>query len=551
MRRILIIILLLPCCLLASPGVQAQDRNWWLQLQSFRGYNEANHLVGQISGRVSGLRIFRSLNNRYLVVSGRYTKGQAAQLRGQLITGGLIKDTSSITTGKHFREQVWPTANRPEAVETQQASTIRRGSEDAFAAQTALQWFGDYRGAIDGIFGAGTVAAIRNYQGRTETPVTGQLTRSQFNQLTASYEQELEYFGLQPVIRTAAGIAVDIPGNILRFSRVEEPFIYFEPVGNNRLQLFLISLTGSSATFESLFESMQLIDFIPDDGETQFSRDRFEIRAADDSISAYADVRLFDERIKGYLLIWDPVNETQMGRVTRAMSNSLQESSALTLTMPTVDGDRSSSPPLVRLDIPQPRFRQSGFFIDPQGIVVTSSVVADSCEQIFLFPNHEMMLGPVDRGADIALILPVDRQTPLSYARLRRGDPAKGEEITLSGFSFGGELGSPSQTPAIWNGNDPRNASMAHGLVAVDAYRGDIGGPVLDRSGLVVGALVADIEAGRRLPSGMHSVAKNKAISRLASQAGIDLDHADTAAELQFADLARDAKDITVLVECF
>ena len=538
-------------CVLISAALHAQDRNYWLQLNSFRNLPAAREYVREVSGQVAGLRIFRSSRDRYLVVSGQYPQREAAQLRARLMTRQVISEVSSITTGRHFRAQVWPSGSEEEP-EPAEPDGFRLGPDDAIAAQTALRWFGDYRGAIDGIVGSGTDAAIRSFQVRAGTAPSGRLTRGQFQDLMELYNHEIGITGLETAAHRASGISLEIPSAMLSPARIEEPFVYFDAAPSHQVQLILVSLPGNAVVFESVFHALQANSFIPEGGSRTLGRDRFEIRSENTDVSVYADVRLFEDRIKGYLIIWHPDNGGLMERVTRAMSESLLESSESTLTLP-VEGAEADSPPLVALDVPRPRFRQSGFYIDTSGSVATGSSVAESCGRILLSPSFEMRLGPVDHSSGIALLLPVNGQAPLGYARLRAApEISPGEPVTVSGYSFGGALGSPSQTSGSWHGDDPRPGREGQGLIAADAYPGDVGGPVLDGTGAVAGILAADRrDGGRQLPEGIHPAAASAALSRLAAAAGIAVQYSFSRADIHFSELARAAKDFTVLVECY
>ena len=551
-KKLIIFVMVAAIVSFNSDRLLAQEENYWIQIGSFRTMNEADALVRQISNRVSNLRIFLSNRGRYLVVSGRYPKRQAARIRDRIESEDLFGNTTNITVGRHFRSQVSP-PSQDGVIDSENSERFRLDTEDAIKAQNALKWFGDYDGKIDGIIGSGSIRAIQSYQERIGENPTGRLTRSGYHDLINAFETEIDLVGLEPITRRAAGINIEIPTNMLEFDRIEEPFVYFGPTRGHQIQMFLVSMVGNYLVLEGLFQSLNQLDFIPPGGARDLSTDRFVIQSEGNATTAYADVRLFEGRIKGFLLISHPRQNQLMARITKAMSESLQESSERTLITPTEDS--SSAPaasPLVELDIPRPKFRLSGFFLDPYGTVATSSLIADGCMRVFLAPSFEMRIGAVDRASGIALIVPVNQQSPLAYAKLRTTPLFKGEPMMLSGYSFAGELGSPSQTNVTWNGNDPRQPNRTDsGMVVGAIYPGDIGGPVLDHTGAVAGILIKDLQDAKRLPDGIHPVTLPDAVSRLAATMGIVTHHSFADENLDFASQTRNANDLTVLVECF
>lgn len=554
LKKLIIFVIVSAVVSFNSDQLSAQEENYWIQIASFRTMDAANSLVRQISNRVSNLRIFLSNRGRYLVVSGRYPKSQAARIRDRIESENLFGNTTNITVGRHFRSQTWPPSQDSDwSIDSESSGRFRLDAEDAIKAQNALKWFGDYEGKIDGVIGSGSIRAIQSYQERIGENPTGLLTQSGYRDLINAFKTEIDSVGLEPVTRRAAGINIEVPTNMLEFDRIEEPFVYFGPTRGHQIQMFLVSMAGNYLVLENLFQSFNRLDFIPMGGARNLSTDRFVIQSEGNATTAYADVRLFEGRIKGYLLVSHPRQNELMARITKAMSESLQESSERTLTIPIEDS--SSDPaasPLVELDIPRPKLRLSGFFLDPYGTVATSSLIADGCMRIFLPPSFEMRIGAVDRASGIALIVPVNQQSPLAHAKLRTNPLFKGELMILSGYSFNGELGSPSQTDVTWNGNDPRQPDRTDSGIIVGAiYPGDIGGPVFDHTGAVSGILIKDLQDAKRLPDGIHPVTLSDALSRLAATMGIVTHYSFADKRLDFASQTRNANDITVLVECF
>lgn len=553
-----LILMILPAFLLFANVLSAQDQNYWIQLESFRQLSDSERYVEQVSRLIPRLHIFNSFRGRYLVVTGMYSKQEAADLRAQLISQGAIDEYSSISVGRHFRDKVWPLEIMEQdvvttaTVDNTPTTTLSVApKENVLAAQAALKWFGDYSGRVDGLFGPRTASAIRSFQRRTGASATGRLTESFLRELTDSYNLEIDTIGFEPFVSTVAGISIEIPTNMLEYSRIDQPFVYFDPKPNQNLRLYLVSVSGDVIGFEALYKAFQEISFIPSGGTGAIVGDRFEIRAYSQVNNAYADVRLFDNRIKGFLLIWHAEETELIERVLVAMSESLQETSELTLAIPIENPSLREQSQLVDLDIPRPKQRISGFFIDSVGTVATSAVVADQCERILLGSGAQVESIAVDQDNGIAIIFPDDREIPIAHAKIQPNAVSYGTQLKVAGYSFGGELGSPTLTDAVWNGPDPRPGFENRALVSAELLSGDVGGPILDSKGAVVGILIADASHHRNLPARIHPVASAASLQQVASTVGKSIQLSRSEQEIDYIDMNQLAEDITVLVECY
>ncbi|MCY3879488.1 MAG: peptidoglycan-binding protein [Rhodobacteraceae bacterium] len=534
--------------LIFAAAAASQEQDHWLQIATYPRLDEAQRAARELRGTVDRLEIHQTARGRFAVAAGRYTRAEAQQVRQRLLRDGIVSEFSSITSGRHFRRLVQSSAG----TRAMQRDTTGEeyGDGEKLAAQTALRWLGDYQGAVDGKIGPQSRAAIRAYQSRRGLPETGALSRHQFNQLIQLYNRDIEISGMQRMEFDSAGISAEIPTGLLELDRIDAPFIYLNPTPGNRTQLIFVSLSGNSLAFETLYGIFENLEFIPASGERLFAGNRFRISAADETIVAEADVRLIEDRIKGYLFVWHPDNSELMLRIHRALSGSFSESSEATLPLVTTASDNSADPLFAGLEIPQPLSRHSGFFIDALGTVATSGLDADSCSHIYLLPDQEMSVAAVDPVRGITLLTPHSQQSPLAFAKFSAKPPSKGAAISVSGYSFGGELGAPSQTYGTMIGKDPASDSERH-LLRADIFPGDIGGAVLDRNGAVAGILTTQPQNGRSLPQGLHPFSPSAAISRLALGTGIVSSYSFSRTEPDRIDLNRAASDITVLIECY
>ena len=160
---------------------------------------------------------------------------------------------------------------------------------------------------------------------------------------------------------------------------------------------------------------------------------------------------------------------------------------------PTLPAPQPSPPPTKKA--PTASSTGSGFFISP-GQVVTNDHVVEDCQHIFVpFNGHTAQATLVARAArsDLALLNAAHiGVTPVSL----RTTAALGEDVTVAGYPLDGLL---SWDLIVTSGqvnsmaglrNDPSTLQ-----VSAPVQPGNSGGPLLDRSGSVVGVVVSKLNA--------------------------------------------------------
>ena len=80
---------------------------------------------------------------------------------------------------------------------------------------------------------------------------------------------------------------------------------------------------------------------------------------------------------------------------------------------------------------------------------------------------------------------------------------------------------------------------------------GDVGGPVLDTAGAIIGMLAPKDMKGRALPAGVGFSVTNDVIAAMLSGAGVTARKAGAGAALAAEDLVTVAADMTVLISCW
>ena len=568
----------------------AQEPRAWIQIEAMPTLAEAQERARAWAGELPDVAGYALDSGWYGIVLGPYSEADARALRARLLALDDIPDDSFIAYEGDFDLQFWPVgtgaaldvrplptapgtaptaaaaAPEPETepepepppppdetqAEARASESILSGAEKE-ALQVALAWAGFYDGAIDGLYGQGTRAAMAAWQTAEGYEPTGVLTTRQRAALIASYNAILADLDLQLVHDEATGIEIRIPAGVVAFAGYEPPFARFDPTGDiPGAQVLLISQSGDQNRLFGLYEILQTLSIVPEDGPRERSEDSFTITGTDARIVSHTEVRLNGTEIKGFTLVWPAGDEERRTRLLQTMQASFRSLPGTldpAITRPTEDQGVDL---ISGLEVRQPRLSRSGFFIDAQGTVLTTTEAVQDCEEITLDSVHHARVVLSDADLGLAVLRPDTPLSPLGVAAFQTGVPRLRAEIAVSGYPYGGVLSRPALTFG--------QLADIHGLQGEEdikrldlvAQEGDAGGPVFDNAGAVLGMLLPRPAADTVvLPPEVRFVADSDAIIAALAPLGITLSTTDTLAFMPPETLTREAAKVTVLVSCW
>src|SRR5712671_2972190 len=137
----------------------------------------------------------------------------------------------------------------------------------------------------------------------------------------------------------------------------------------------------------------------------------------------------------------------------------------------------------------------TGFAVGNGNSIITNFHVVDGCTSVSIANVGSGQIKMVDQRNDIAAIQP---ERPISGTlRFRAVDPLKpGEEIIVIGFPLRGLLSSaPTITTGIVSSLAGLRDDRTQMQISAPVQPGNSGGPVLDRSGNVVGVVESKLDA--------------------------------------------------------
>ncbi|MDX1821743.1 MAG: serine protease [Paracoccaceae bacterium] len=580
--------------LILARAAFAQQDIVWVQIEARPTLAEATERARAYAADLPDVNGFALSSGWYAVALGPYTRADAEQVLRVYRAEGAIPNDSYIAFTGGFRQQFWPvganllnpsapvppteTAPQGQAegpvaglveapVETDEAGIPQpplpdespaeaRASEAALtregreALQVALKWAGFYDGPIDGAFGRGTRGSMAAWQGANAFEPTGILTTLQRETLLRQYNAVLEGLDLQMVRDETAGIEMMLPLGVVALDRVEPPFVHYEARGDIDARVLLISQEGDRGTMFGLYDIMQTLAIVPLDGPRERREDGFTLIGLGGDFVSHTEVSLEDGQIKGFTLVWPAGDEDRRLRLLGEMQKSFTRlGGALRFSE---GGESAQRIDLVSgLEVRKPRQTRSGFFVDRAGTVVTTADAVAGCGRITLDNDGEATVLGTDEALGIAVLRPAVPLVPVASAAFQTAAPRLQSEVAVAGFSYGGILSAPTLTYGRLADVQGLNGEADLKRLELEALPGDVGGPVFDTSGAVLGMLRAPMSDGRQLPADVSFSVDAGAIRGLMDRLGLASDAAVAAGVMNPVDLTRQASMMTVLVGCW
>ncbi len=197
--------------------------------------------------------------------------------------------------------------------------------------------------------------------------------------------------------------------------------------------------------------------------------------------------------------LWSPLAAQGLPEAPRAVPGSLLDRDTGTMPVPVRPGTAPEAGARDPARQPEARRRVSngsGFYVNTAGYIITNHHVVARCRQLARGDGTTLELVAVDTGHDLAVL----KGPPVASAvRLRVAPEAmQGEPVLTYGYPLQGVLSSAGQLGAGM-------VSALSGLrdhpgqlqIDVPVQPGNSGGPLLDQRGLLVGVVVAKLNALR------------------------------------------------------
>ena len=554
----------------------------WVQIEAQPTLAAAQERARIYAATLPDVNGFALGSGWYGISLGPYTPEDAVLVLRSYRAQGLIPSDSYVMPTADFGQQFWPvgadilgrtrapapaeTATTtppapsapavaaPPADETPRearASEAQLTQAEREALQVALKWAGFYNSGIDGAFGSGTRRAMEAWQIANGYTPTGVLSTLQRAALLAQYNAVLEGLDLQLVADANAGISIKMPMAAVGFEKYEYPFAHYSSTGDLPAKVLLISQKGDRTALFGLYDIMQTLAIVPPEGPRRRDSDGFFLIGQGTDFISHTEVTLQNGEIKGFTLLWPAGDEERRTRLLGEMQKSLQRSPG-TLT-PDMIGEQQRVDLVAGLKIRTPRLTRSGFFIDPQGHVVTALEAVQNCSSVTVENGLETNVTAVDAKLGIAILAPRTPIAPPAYAAFQANTPLLNADIAVSGYSYGGLLGAPTLTFGSLADLQGLAGETMLNRLQLASLPGDVGGPVIDASGAVLGMLLPGAAAnnGRTLPDDVQFSLAGPVLRDTLTQLGLSPRNTSAQPNLPAKQLTDKAAQMTVLVNCW
>ncbi len=356
---------------------------------------------------------------------------------------------------------------------------------------------------------------------------------------------------MQLVEDRAAGIAIEMPTNVVSFDGYTAPFAHFMATDGSEAGVHLISQPGDRTSLYALYDVMQTLSIVPLDGRRKKNRNNFLLTGTNDKIISHTEAYLSGGEIKGFTLVWPANRADQAQKLLDRMQRSFERQSGV---LPRGQGTdiEPGQAMLGGLDLRKATSIVSGAFINEDGMVLTTSQITESCERIAVFDDTEFELIRFAPEIGISLLAPKTDVQPIGFGTVRAAPNRLNTDVLVSGYSFGGTLSAPALTHGMIAASTGLQGEEHLDRLELSPFASDAGGPVLGANGEIVGILnTADNSGERLLPSGVSFMTDNTSVSNFLKETGIEYRLNIALGTKRPTEIERMAADMTVWISCW
>lgn len=564
----------------------AQDAAW-LQLEAQPSAASAAARAEAYAAEFPEVRAVKSGPGWHAIVLGPFLPEEAAGLLATYRREGRVPSDAFISDGKAFGDVVWPEGAviadqgsievtievapadgtdvaiaQPAPVEPMElvdetpkearASEAALTKEERMALQDGLKWYGFYDAKIDGSFGKGTRNSMAAWQTANGYEPTGILTSLQRATLTANHAADLAEFGFETITEPEAGIEITLPLSLVQFDRYEPPFVHFAEKNGSGLQVMLISEPGGTEALAGLYAILQTLEVMPESGERELKKQSFTLQGASSKVESLAYAETADGMVKGYMLVWNPADADRMARILPALRASFRGVGDKALDpglVPMEDAARAGM--LSGLETRRAERSASGLFVDAKGSVVTALSNIAECGRVTLGAETAAEVVAQDEASGLALLAPKAPLAPTAFAALSTASPRPGSDVSVAGYSYGERQPGATLTFGSFDAAEGMGGEAGFARIIAPVMAGDVGGPVLDNTGAVVGVLLPTPTTGKVPPPGMALAADSASLGAFLQGAGLTAATSTATAAATPDALNAGALGMTVLVSCW
>jgi len=309
-----------------------------------------------------------------------------------------------------------PATPKPAAAKAEPAPDVSAGIPlgERQKIQAALLWAGDYTGEPTG--GDPMLAAIKNFQKRHKTKITGELTPAERAELLAAAKVHEDEFGWSVVVDPATGIRIGLPTKLVPHARDAAHGTRWSSA-HGEVQIETFRIKDSELKLAALFEREKKEPATRKIETSVLHDDNFFISGMQGLKLFSVRAKLRDGEVRGFTILYDQMMETIVAPVMVAMASAFS--------------------PFPERSAPYAALAKSveygnGLVVSAQGHIVTDLKLTQGCQVIVAsgLGDADRVAEDHDNGLALLRVYGPRKISPLALTR----DAPKAGELTLVGI---------------------------------------------------------------------------------------------------------------------
>jgi hypothetical protein len=286
--------------------------------------------------------------------------------------------------------------------------------DERLKIQAALLWAGDYTGEPTG--GDPMLAAVKNFQKRHKTKITGELTPTERAELVAAAKVHEDEFGWNVVVDPATGIRIGLPTKLVPFARDAAHGTRWSSA-HGEVQVETFRIKEPDLKLAALFEREKREPATRKIETSVLHDDNFFISGMQGLKLFSVRAKLRDGEVRGFTMLYDQMMETIVAPVMVAMASAFS--------------------PFPEHSAPYAALAKSveygnGLVVSVQGHIVTDLKLTQDCQVIVAsgLGDADRVAEDHDSGLALLHVYGPRKISPLVLTH----DPPKSGELTLVGI---------------------------------------------------------------------------------------------------------------------
>lgn len=286
--------------------------------------------------------------------------------------------------------------------------------DERIKIQAALFWSGDYAGTANGE--DPILAAVKNYQKRIKSKVTGVLTPAERASLVAAARDHEKEFGWSVVVDPATGIRIGLPTKMVPYARDAARGTRWSSA-HGEVQVETFRIKDPNLKLATLFEQEKKEPATRRIEYSVLNDDNFFISGMQGLKKFSVRAKMRDGEVRGFTMLFDQMMETIVSPVMVAMTSAFS--------------------PFPERSAPFAALAKSveygnGIVVSARGHIVTARRLTEGCQVLIVqgLGDADRVAEDKDKGLALLRVYAPGKLSPLSFAR----ELPKTSEMTLVGI---------------------------------------------------------------------------------------------------------------------